>query len=80
MPDIFLRDIPEELYECLSRRAQEAHRTLADEVIYLLTEFITPDIPRQRHQQAMASILERMRQKHPTGADSLEMLREDRER
>lgn len=34
----------------------------------------------QQHRQAMQSIIERAKEKKPTSADSLTMLREDRER
>lgn len=80
MPNLLIRNMPEEVYEIIKQRAKADRRSMPAEVIHLLTENITLEKNRQRHRQAMASIMERAQQKHPTGADSLEMLREDRER
>lgn len=80
MPNLLLRDISQELYDALRKRAQAENRSMPAEAKQILTEAVLQSDARQRHQQAMASIIERGRRKRPTGAESLEMLREDRER
>jgi plasmid stability protein len=80
MPNLLIRDMPEEVFERLKDRAHADRRSMPAEAIHLLAEAITQEDNRRQHRQAMASIIERTRQKHPTGADSLQMLREDRER
>ena len=80
MPNLLIRDMPEEVYERLKQRANADRRSMPAEAIHLLAEAITQDDIRLKHRQAMASIIERAREKHPTGVDSLQMLREDRRR
>jgi plasmid stability protein len=72
--------MPDEVFARLKLRAQADHRSMPAEAIHLLSEAITQEEHRRQHQQAMASIMERARDKHSIGADSLQMLREDRER
>lgn len=80
MPNLLIRDMPEEVYEQLKQRAHADRRSVPAEAIHLLTEAIAQEDSRRKHRQAMASVMERAVDKHPTGADSLKMLREDRER
>ena len=80
MPNLLIRDMPGDVFEQLKQRAQADRRSMPAEAIHLLSEAITQDDHRRKHREAMASIMERARTKHPTGADSLSMLREDRGR
>lgn len=80
MPNLLIRDMPEEVYERLKQRANADRRSIPAEAIHLLTDAITQDENRQKHRQAMASIIERTNYKQTTGVDSLQMLHEDRGR
>lgn len=40
MPDLVLKNLPNDLYESLQRRADERHRALPEEVVQLLREVV----------------------------------------
>jgi plasmid stability protein len=79
MAILHVRGVPDELYEQLRRLAQHRQRSLAAEVINLLTQAVEAENRRQEQ----ASILDSIRRRRfvpPTNLDSLTLLREDRDR
>lgn len=81
MPSLQIRNLPDDLYETLSFRAEQAHRSLAQQALIELRRATGSALVRQREQ-----ILEGIRQDiadHGTRAPSApaeKLIREDRER
>jgi len=80
MPNLLIRDIPEDVYNELKKRAERDRRSVPAENIALLEQLFQQDEAKEKHRQAMRSIIERARQKGPVSVDSTELIREDRER
>lgn len=80
MPNLLIRDMPEHVYEQLKKRAERDRRSVPAENIHLLEQFFQQDKAKEKHRQAMRSIIERAREKGPVSIDSTEIIREDRER
>ncbi|MHB9132656.1 MAG: FitA-like ribbon-helix-helix domain-containing protein [Armatimonadota bacterium] len=80
MPNLLLRDVPEQVFDKLKKRANREHRSVPAETIHLLSEALALDELREKHREAMRSILERTKDKRPLPVDSLTLLREDRDR
>ena len=80
MPHLFLRDIPDDLFNKLQARANRECRSMQATTILLLAEALAQHELREKHREAMNSIIERTRAKQPLAIDSLAMLREDRSR
>lgn len=83
MPTLHVRNMPDELYNQLQQRAEAEHRSLNAEVVLLLEQSLAADKARA----TQADLLGRMRRHRQAfrpadiGApDSVELLREDRER
>lgn len=80
MAVLYVRNVPEELYNRLKQRARAQHRTLSAEVILLLEQAL------QETEQDAAAVLARIRARRSfnpasVGApDSTTVLRQDRER
>jgi plasmid stability protein len=80
MPILHVRNVPEELYEQIQRRAELEQRSISAEVINLLR------VALDQTGQPQARVLERIRRRRfyrpaDSGApDSVTLLREDRER
>ena len=80
MPILHVRNVPEELYERLQRRAQTQRRSLSAEVITLLTWALEET---ERAPEATLTTIRQRRSFRPAdvGApDSTTLLRQDRER
>jgi plasmid stability protein len=78
MPTLHVRNVPEELYESIRRKARLGRRSLSQEVITLLQRAV------QQPERSQAEVLESIRRNRhtpPSGApDAVTLLREDRER
>ena len=79
MAILHVRGVPDELYAQLRHLAQQRQRSLAAEVINLLTQAVE-DEHRRQEQATILDSIRRRRFVPPAGMDSLAMLREDRER
>jgi plasmid stability protein len=80
MPILHLPDVPSEVYECLRQRAQAHHRTVEAEALGVLQRGLLAD-PLGRSQAELLADLRRRSFTPPPGTpDSVEMLREDRDR
>jgi plasmid stability protein len=83
MPTLYVRNVPQALYEALRERARANHRSIAAEVLALLEENI-PTAKELRARQRMFRRLVKMRTKGANSERAFpsteEMLREDRSR
>ena len=79
MAEIRICDFPEELYRKIRDRAARNHRSLDAEVIALIEEGLERDALWERRSQALERIARR-RASSPKSSNSLELLREDRDR
>lgn len=80
MPDILIRNVPQRVFDELKKRAARDRRSVPAENVYLLEQLFEQDEAREKHRQAMQSIIERAKQKTPVSVDSVTLIREDRER
>jgi hypothetical protein len=80
MQTLQIHDVPDKLYNRLAALAQSEQRSLSDQVIYLLAK--TLEVAAQPHDQAqiLADIRRQRFTPPPTAPDSVEMVREDRNR
>jgi plasmid stability protein len=83
MPSLYVRNVPQDLYEALRERARANHRSIAAEVLALLEENI-PTAKELRARQRMFRRLVSMRTKGANSERAFpsaeKMQREDRER
>ena len=79
MPDVLVRDVPDDVLEALKRRAAEHRRSLQQELLRIL-ETTAREPTRQMAIQAAATIRERLARSGRTFSDSADLLREDRQR
>jgi len=80
MPDVLIRNMPDHVYRELKRRAEQERRSVPAESVYLLEQLFQQEEAREKHRQAMHSIIERSSLKKPVSIDPVILLREDRER
>jgi antitoxin FitA len=81
MRSLQIRDMPEDVYEALSHRAQSEHRSLAQQAIVELRRM--PEmLARDRRQRVLEQLRERIAQEgaRPLPLDPAELVREDRQR
>jgi len=80
MATLCIRHVPEQLYEDIKRFAESNRRSISAEALAIMTEGIEQRRLQQQRQEALAALDEIQRLIGPTPGDSLELLREDRER
>lgn len=80
MAELYVRDVPDELYERLQVRAKVMRRSVSDEVIDLLRREL--GFSRRDVKEILASIDERNRLNPPPAGlpDAVEVIRKDRAR
>jgi len=79
MSTLYVRNFPDELYRKVRERAARDRRSIGGEVIVLLEEALKTEDDRDRRLRALEDIARR-REALPKSSDSLELLREDRNR
>lgn len=79
MPTLYVRNVPDELHRRVRKRASRKHRSMGTEVIELLEEALKSDDIREQRARALKDIARR-RRALPMSSDSLELLREERDR
>jgi hypothetical protein len=80
MQTLHVRSVPDELYERLRSLAQVEQRSLSAQVIFLLDKAIADEAHYQEQGQILANLRRRRFSPPPGALDSVEMLREDRQR
>ncbi|MBV9081507.1 MAG: Arc family DNA-binding protein [Acidobacteriaceae bacterium] len=83
MATLYVENVPEDLYDALKDRAKEHRRSVAAEVITLLSETVPTEDQLRRRKQLLA-LARKLRSEQPAPKASartvVHMLREDRER
>ena len=82
MPVLHVEEVPAEVYRRIQQRAAERNRPLTAEVIHLLQQALAKDDEdvRAAHLAALADLRRRRWTPPPGTPESVELLREDRER
>jgi plasmid stability protein len=83
MPTLHVRNVPQDLYKALRKRARVAHRSIAAEVLTLLEENIpTAKNLKAQHEFVRKIVRMRSKQSNPRRAfpSAEELLRQDRAR
>ena len=80
MATLHVRNIPDDLYARLRRRAEAASRSISAEVVTLLGDVLPPDQRRLAIRAALRRIERRRLARRPGGPSAVEMIREDRDR
>jgi hypothetical protein len=79
MPTLYVREIPEDVYQSAQRIAHEQGRSLSAYVITVLEQAIEDEQVRRRSSQALARIRRRRRPLPPDAPDSVEIIRRMRD-
>lgn len=79
MPDILVRDLSKQTVDNLKRRAKLRHRSLQQEVRMVLEDAATVGSLADFGERAKR-LREKIRRHHPNQSDSVDLIREDRER
>ena len=82
MPSLQVRNLPEDIYNLLQKRAREKHRSLAQEAVVTLAKGLqTSSSNRDRRKKLIEEIVAHPVVDHNTVLpDPVELLREDRNR
>ena len=83
MSSLQVRELPENIYSLLKRRAEAEHRSIAQEAIAILAKGLETSIsPKVRRNKLLQKIAEEagLNSGTTTKLDPVEMIREDRER
>jgi hypothetical protein len=80
MQTLHVRSVPDDLYNRLRSLAQSEQRSLSAQVIMLLDRALEDETKLQQQAQILAEIRRRRFTPPPGAPDSVEMLREDRDR
>jgi plasmid stability protein len=81
MPTLQVRELPEDVYYRLQRKAQQEHRSIAQETIVLLRRALdASETHRSRRSEALNRIAQRQIPQVPEFPSSEEVVREDRDR
>jgi len=82
MATLCVQNFPDDLYETIQELARENGQTVEEKVIELITKAVEHKQRRRRRLEAMERIEENYQYFHPLGdgKDSVDLLREDRER
>ena len=80
MPVLHVEAVPADLYERLQRRAAAGNQEFAVEVLRLLERALAEEETRTAHTEALADLRKRRLTPPPGSPDSVDLLREDRDR
>lgn len=83
MATLYVRNVPDDLYEALRSQAKARRRSIAAEVVVLLKENVVTE-RQMKARRELSKLMARMRKEAPRRDGSFpsaeEMIREDRER
>lgn len=82
MATLHVRNMPDDLYEKISGLAADQQRSIGAEVVILLSEAVASYAMQEERAQALARLARRRRMlgKRFRATDSVELIREDRDR
>jgi plasmid stability protein len=80
MPVLHLQDGPNDVYERLQELAEVHHRTLEAEALSLLRRGLLPEMANRSQAELLADLRRRSFTPPPGTPDTVDLLREDRER
>lgn len=81
MPTLQVRELPEDVYFRLQKRAQQEHRSIAQETVVLLRRALdASELHRSRRSEALERIEKRQIPTVPEFPSSAEVIRDDRDR
>lgn len=81
MPTLQVRELPEDVYYRLQQKAQQEHRSLAQETVVLLRRALdTSETSRSKREEALQRIARRQIRTVPDFPSSEDVIREDRNR
>ena len=78
MADVLVRNVPDAVLEGLKRRAAERRRSLQGELLEILEAAARPS--REEHAQFAAEMRERLARTGRSFSNSVDLIREDRDR
>jgi plasmid stability protein len=79
MPTLYVREVPEKIYNQVQRIAEKQGRSLSAYVITILEQAVEEEKARARQSQALANMRRRRRPLPPGAPDSVEMIRRMRD-
>jgi len=79
MPTLYVREIPEQVYQTAQRIAAEQGRSLSAYVITILEQAIRDEEAHRRSREALEAILRDRRRLPPGAPDSVEIIRRMRD-
>ncbi len=80
MPNILIRDVPDELYHLITQRAKQEHRTIPAEVLHIVElNLQLSDLRLAQHRTAVESLKRRLAEKPRFSFDISEAIREGRD-
>lgn len=82
MPSLQVRELPENIYRLLQKKAQAEHRSLAQEAVVVLAEGLNSPIShKQRRSELLNNIMKNpCKNKAVMQMDPVELINEDRQR
>jgi plasmid stability protein len=83
MPNVMVRDIPQQTYKRLRARARSYRRSLNAEILDILAEKNSWEIRRQEIAKVLPGlrrVREEVAREHPNAPDSVTLIRKDRDR
>ena len=80
MADVLVRNVPEPILEALKRQAEEHYCSLQGELLAILEEAVALRRSREEHAKFAAQMRERLAKTGRTFSDSVDLIREDRDR
>jgi plasmid stability protein len=80
MPTLHVRSVPDDLYDQLRSLARAQQRSLSAQVVSMLEHALEAEAQQQRQAHLLETIRRRRFSPPPEAPDSVELLREDRQR
>jgi plasmid stability protein len=80
MPNILIRDVPDDLYQVITRRAKQEHRTIPSEVLHIVEQNLhQQDVRQAQHRASVQSLRDRLSEKPRFPFEISEAIREGRD-
>jgi plasmid stability protein len=80
MAPVVLNNLPESMRAEVEAMAERDNRTVEGEILAIISKAVEEEKQMARHREALDSIERRFSEKTPSPVESVELLREDRER